>query len=51
MMRSQDVLPYGIGIFIAIGGFALYFWLTDTKSDENSGQEDEHTLPGIYNTL
>jgi len=51
MRRSQDVLPYGIGIFIAIGGFALYFWLTDTKNDEESGQDNEHTLPGIYNTL
>ena len=45
------MLPYGIGIAIALGGFALYFWLSTPNNESINGEEAEPTLPGIYNSL
>jgi hypothetical protein len=47
-MRTQDIVPYTIGLGLAIGGLALYLWLT---SVEDSGQSGPVGLPDVYNVL
>jgi hypothetical protein len=47
-MRIQDIVPYAIGLGLAIGGLTLYLWLT---SAEDSGQSGPVGLPDVYNVL
>jgi hypothetical protein len=47
-MRIQAFLPYVIGIGLAVGAFALYFWLT---SPESNSAEGPLGLPDVYNVL
>lgn len=49
-MRPKDVLPYGIGMLLALAGLGLYLWLTSPDEGPGSGP-DEQTLPDVYNVL
>lgn len=47
-MRIQAIVPYVIGFGLAIGGLALYLWLT---AADDSGQSGPVGLPDFYNVL
>ncbi len=50
-MRIQAFLPYVLGIGLAVGAFALYFWLTSPTQDLDDGPVGPVGLPDVYNVL
>jgi hypothetical protein len=46
-MSAKDLLPYGIGLLLALAFIAAYFWLTASSIESDIAP----TLPDVYNVL